>query len=265
MTGKKPWTSDEVWWLVQAWQEIANILKDSKPKLSSRNYNKLIHEQFVERAGGSSPRTIATIATRKIILRNSYVFIRSKRMSGEVDWFGLTTNHQQKLMQMAGKEVRPMEERVFDVLDALFAKGGAEYEEIESEIDSDGDKDEKVVHLKKPAVPKKKRPQSAAASTKKGLKNMKSTLEEETGELMSEKGEESAKSKRRRVDSIKSGNVKDILDRQSEVLADFLDKRAKERTQEHERSRKEREADQKFWAEETEKDRALLRDLFTHE
>lgn len=55
------------------------------------------------------------------------------------------------------------------------------------------------------------------------------------------------------------------MEKQSKGLVGFLEKRTEERAKEQERSRKEREADQKFWAEQTEKDRALLRDLFTHD
>ncbi|POM73230.1 Hypothetical protein PHPALM_9938 [Phytophthora palmivora] len=270
------WTSDEVWWLVQAWQESVNALKKGKKKkMSSIDFNKLVHEHFVALAGGSSPRTVATISTRKCILQNSFEFIRAfmgnQPVTGDVDWFGMTASHQRKLMQTAGgKEVRPIDERVFIALEKLLKDNDTVFEESDHDgnesdsASSEGDKYEQTMNQKKVVVPKKV---ITGASTI--TRTRKSALEEETGELLTQKGQEDVKPKRQRLafssKTPLAGNVKDILEHQSQVLTGFLEKRANERSREHEQSRQEREADQKFWAAETEKDRSLLRDLFSHE
>ncbi|KAG7384781.1 hypothetical protein PHYPSEUDO_002234 [Phytophthora pseudosyringae] len=275
------WTPEELWWLVQAWRETVQATKSARGKtrkMSSSQFNKLVHERFVAFAGGSIPRSVGTIALRKDILQHSYAFIRSfvgnKEASADLDWFVLTKSEQRELMKTAGGQpVQPIEERVFFALDRLLsdeitagnASDDSESGASESDGDSsEGDKYERGMRQKKRPAAKKtyKRVQlsgSVPAATPK------SALEEETGELLSQKDGTHAKQKRRRVtpkSSSPKAAMKDILERQSQVLARFLEKRADERSQEHDRSRQEREADQKFWATETAKDRALLRELF---
>ncbi|KAG6963740.1 hypothetical protein JG688_00008014 [Phytophthora aleatoria] len=276
---RKLWTPEELWWLVQAWEEAMNAAKrvgGKKRKMSTSEFHKLIHERFVELAGGSSPRTVATIVIRKDVLQNSYEFIRSflgnKETSGGLDWFALTTSDQRELMKTAGgKRVQPIEERVFTALEKVLKDESAATEQSdESEgedsgnegYSSEGDKFEKGMRQKKKEVPAPKKVDKRHLSRSSGGKASKSALEEESGELLSQKEEGHAKKKRHKPSTPKVG-MKDILERQSGVLAGFLEKRADERSQEHERSRQEREADQKFWAAETAKDRALLRELFT--
>ncbi|KUF88324.1 hypothetical protein AM588_10002284 [Phytophthora nicotianae] len=273
------WTPEELWWLVLAWEETLKETESNagkKKKMSSSEWNKLLHEHFVAFAGGSSPRSVATISIRKDILQNSYEFIRSflsnKETSGSLDWFALTTNDQRGLMKTAGgKRVQPIEERVFNALETILKDKIAAGHESEGEdfgyeddYSSDGDKFEKVMKAKKKRAPVSKKVGKRRSS---GGKTSKSALEEESGELLRVKEDDHAKKKHRHVSSKPSSpkvGLKDILERQGEVLAGFLEKRAEERSQEHERSRQEREADQKFWAAETAKDRALLRELFTN-
>ncbi|KAL3663465.1 hypothetical protein V7S43_011354 [Phytophthora oleae] len=248
------WTSDEVWWLVQAWQETNKEVESSGGEKKSEEFNKLVHEHFVKLAGGSSPRSVIAIARRMEILRESYEFIVSfQGNERENGWFVLPTNDQRTLMKTGGgKHLRPIEERVFFALDKLFPEAESESE------DSDGDKFETAI--KKRAAKKVTRKSKVPSS-----KSSTSALEEETGELLSPQKETGVKDKRRRVNKSPSVGVADILDHQSQVLAGFLEKRADERTHELDQSRKEREVDQKFWAAETAKDRALLRDLFTQD
>ncbi|KAK1938248.1 hypothetical protein P3T76_009398 [Phytophthora citrophthora] len=241
------WTSDEVMWLVQAWQETKKEVKDSGVKKNLEEFHQLVHENFEKLAGGSSPRSVSAVRRQMNILKDSYDFIVSfQGREQENGWFALSTNDQKTLMQTdGGNQVRPIDGQVFSALDKFLAE-----EESESE-DSDGEKFETAV---------KKR----AASKKKSARKSTSVLEEESGELLTPTKEEKIKDKRRRVSKTSVG-VADILDRQSQGLAGFLEKRADERSHEIEQSRKEREADQKFWSEETAKDRALLRDLFTQD
>ncbi|KAG1708864.1 hypothetical protein DVH05_022498 [Phytophthora capsici] len=241
------WTPDEVGWLVQAWQETKTEVKNSGVKKNLEEFHQLVHENFMKLAGGSSSRSVSAIRRQMNILKDSYEFIVSFQGRGQENgWFMLSTNDQRTLMQTnGGNQVRPIDEKVFSALDKFLAD-----EESESE-DSDGEKFE--IAVKKRVAPKKK---AARKST--------SVLEEESGELLTPTKEEKTKEKRRRLTK-SSVAVADILDRQSQVLAGFLEKRADERTHELEQTRKERESDQKFWAAETAKDRALLRDLFTQD
>ncbi|KAF4040736.1 hypothetical protein GN244_ATG07087 [Phytophthora infestans] len=272
------WTLEELWWLVQAWEEVVNERRNAggkKKKMGNMEFNRLIHERFVALAGGSSPRSISTIMNRKDVLQSSFEFIRSfvgnKETSGGLDWFALPTSNQRELMKTAGgKRVQPIEERVFSTLNKILKNESAMAEqsgESDSEgydYSSEGDKFEKGMRAKKKPAPKKVTKHRSSGG--KRVPVSKSALEDETGVMLSQKEEKHSKEKRRRVSSkLASSKVgmKDVLERQSDVLAGFLEKRADERSQEHERSRQEREMDQKFWAAETAKDRALLRELFS--
>ncbi|KAE9009871.1 hypothetical protein PR001_g16327 [Phytophthora rubi] len=282
------WTVNELLRLVRAWEESLKPPKTGsgtgkKKKLSVGDLNKDIYERFGAASGGSSNRSLSTVLARKNLLQDSFHFIRdfrdNKDIHGDVDWFSLSTNEQRSIMKTAGgTRVMPMDEHVFSALAKFLVEDDTEAEsETEavgsaaSESDgytSEGDKFQQSISRKKPAPKKRvntRRP--ARSSTKHGRASGSSALEEETGEL---KGEEKANPKRRRVTSPKAAphsdaSAKEILGRQSEGLAGFLEKRAEERAKDQERSRQEREADQRFWAEETEKDRTLLRDLFTHD
>ncbi|KAG6617393.1 uncharacterized protein IUM83_02408 [Phytophthora cinnamomi] len=281
------WTADELLRLVRAWEECLKPPKagggktKKKKKLAVPDLNKAIYRRFEHLSGGSSHRNAHTVVTRKGILQNSYVFIRAfvddEDVNGNVDWFSLSSSEQRALMKTAGGErVMPMDERVFSALDKFIAseigiaakseKESVSSEATESEVDSsDGDQYQKVLSQNKP-TPKEsatpRRPAKASGEVR-GKASSASTLEEETGEP---KEEGLVNPKRRRVAASKvPPSVKEILERQSGGLVGFLEKRAKERAKEHEHSRQEREADQKFWAEETEKDRALLRELFTQD
>ncbi|KAL4108316.1 hypothetical protein PRIC1_000034 [Phytophthora ramorum] len=284
------WGEDELLRLIQAWQECLEAKakggKAKKKKTTAVQFSKRVLERFEELSGGSSHHKLNAVMTRKDILQNSYVYIRSFRgdpdTNGGVEWFALPTSDQRALMKTAGgQHVQPMGEGVFLALDAFLGKELAATEESEAESESsqttetdgrssEGDKYEKVVRQKKKVatVKKAKKPRNASRSRREAQDN--SGLEEDSGEILSPKEEGRTKAKRRRVAAPKKTpspdlNVNVILERQSQVLAEFLDKRAEERTREHERSQQERDADQKFWAVETAKDRALLRELFTEE
>ncbi|KAF1783130.1 hypothetical protein GQ600_3516 [Phytophthora cactorum] len=209
--------------------------------MSTSEFHKLIHERFVELAGGSSPRTVATIVIRKDVLQNFTIHPIVPRQQGN---------------DGGGKRVQPIEERVslrWRNFEGRIGCNGAERrsegEDSGNEgYSSEGDKFEKGMRQKKKEIERWKSEQECSGR----------------GEwrAIEPEGRRPAKKKRHKPSTPKVG-MKDILERQSGVLAGFLEKRADERSQEHERSRQEREADQKFWAAETAKDRALLRELFT--
>ncbi|GMF27200.1 unnamed protein product [Phytophthora lilii] len=290
------WSTEELLLLARAWQESIKTTKtgDGKgkqAKMTPKELNQLVFERFEKLSGGSSYRAVGTVATRKEILWNSYAFIRSFRdnrnMNGGVEWFSMSTSEQRAVMKTAGgKFVQPLDERVIMALDKFLAEEYEEGEESETESEgleatesaeqsSEGDKYQKTVAPKKKNAVAKKVKNTGRRSTKvdsaaSGKAGKKSALEEETGELLSSNEEKGTKPKRRRIAANKKSNSSDtdvshVLEHQSQVLAEFLKKRAEERSREHERSRQEREADQKFWATETAKDRALLRELFTND
>lgn len=285
------WTQDELLLLAQAWQE--SLKEDSsiggstskQKKVPASHLNKLIYDRFVALSGVPSPRHASTVAGRKDILQHSYVFIRAfsdKKENGCGNWFALTKNEQRTLMKTAGgKHVQPIDEQVFLTLDSFLGEeygadkhGDGSESESSQATESDADKYQRPISLKKrPAAAAKKLENPRRSTRVSGPvrgKSSTSALEQEAGELLTQKEDKLTKSKRRRVTSSKEPSpfdidVQGVLERQDQTLAGFLEKRAEERTQEHERICQEREADQKFWAAEKAKDRALLRKLFSIE
>ncbi|GMF49389.1 unnamed protein product [Phytophthora fragariaefolia] len=272
------WTQNEHLRLARAWQESLKAKngdgKAGKKTNTVTGLNKAIYERFEALSGDSSSRSIYMVVARKELLQHSYDFIRGFRNDNAgMEWFALATKKQRALMKTAGGErVVPLDEHVFSALDKFL---GTTPDEIEAETESseatetdgdssEGDKYQKVFSQRMKPARKK---MSTSRSPVKGITNppekaVKSALEEDTGELR----EERAEAKRRRVKSPREDvGVKEIMEQQSVGLVGFLEKRAEERAREQERNRQEREADQKFWAEETAKDRALLRELFTHD
>jgi hypothetical protein len=266
------WSPDELSRLVQAWRESLSASQKGGGKARMKrptDLNQAVHERFEALdSEGATSRSAHAVKMKMATLRETYAFIRNfqenKEMSGGAEWFSLLQNHQKKLMKNAGsKRVQPVDEELFEALhDVIREEGAADEEsedegeeETESDDASDGDKYQAtVIQKKKRTAPKKARFSLPVVATSIGTGSKVAALEAEAGELVGHEEEGPKKPKRRRTTAPPSTmNVAEVLEHQSQVLAGFLEKRVEERTEER-----------KFWAAETAKDRALLRELLTH-